>query len=131
MYVSPRDGRRVEKGMAVEIVPSTTRKEEFGFVHAVVTDVSDVAATAEGMRSVLKNEQLVAKLSGEGAPVAVRVKLETDTATPSGLKWSSSKGPAQRVSPGTLLDGLVVVDRVAIVNLLAPTLDRVISSLSE
>lgn len=123
MYVSPRDGRRIEKGMTAEIVPSTIRKEEFGFVAGVVEDVADVAATTEGMRSVLKNEQLVAKLSGEGAPIAVRVRLQGDPSTASGLSWSSSNGPAQRVASGTLLDGSVVVERVPLITLIAPGLD--------
>lgn len=128
IYVSPRDGRRVEKGMKVEIVPTTVRKEEYGYASGIVETVADVAATTEGMRSILKNEQLVAKLSGEGAPIAVEVKLEADAATPSGLKWSSSKGPPQRIAAGTLLDAKVVVDHAPVVNLVAPTLDRLLGS---
>ena len=130
MYVSPVDGRRVEKGMKIEIVPSTVRKEEYGYASGVVVTVADVAATAEGMRSVLKNEQLVAKLSGEGAPIAIEVRLEGDAATPSGLKWSSSKGPPQRIASGTLLDAKIVVDRVPVINLVAPALDRLLGSFS-
>ena len=95
-------------------------------VSGVVSEVSDVAATKEGMTSALKNEQLVAKLSGEGAPIAVKVLLDEDSTTASGLNWSSSKGPAQRIPAGTLLDGAIVVERVAILTLLAPSLDRLL-----
>ncbi|MCB1506070.1 MAG: NHLP bacteriocin system secretion protein [Hyphomicrobiaceae bacterium] len=126
LYVPARDGRRIAAGMKVEVVPTTTLKEEFGFVSGVVSEVSDVAATKEGMTSALKNEQLVAKLSGEGAPIAVKVLLDEDSTTASGLNWSSSKGPAQRIPAGTLLDGAIVVERVAILTLLAPSLDRLL-----
>jgi HlyD family secretion protein len=128
LYVSPRDGRRIEKGMVAEIVPSTIRKEEFGFVSGRVEVVSEVAATAEGMRSVLKNEQLVARLSGEGAPVAIRVHLEGDPSTASGLKWSLSKGPLHRINTGTLLDGHIVVERVSILTLVAPQLEGLMNA---
>lgn len=131
MYVSPRDGRRIEKGMTVEVVPSTIRKEEFGTVSGIVEEVSNVAATQAGMLSVLRNEQLVSRLSGEGAPIALKVRLDSDPATPSGLRWSSSIGPNQAIPNGTLLDGKVVVDRVPIINLVAPTLDRWLGGRSE
>ena len=122
IYVSPRDGRRIRTGMKAEIVPTTAKKEEFGFVLGEVEDVSDVAATIEGMRSVLKNDQLAAKLAGEGAPIAVRVRLEKDHEAPSGLRWSSSKGPPQTIPSGTLLDAAVIVERIPILSLLAPGL---------
>ncbi len=125
IYVSPRDGRRIRKGMTVEVVPTTAKKEEFGFIPGEVEDVSAVAATIEGMRSILKNEQLAAKLAGEGAPIAVRVRLEKDPEAPSGLRWSSSRGPAQAIPSGTLLDAAVVVERIRVLSLLAPGLGAI------
>lgn len=124
VYVSARDGRRIRKGMATEIVPTITLKEEYGFISGQVEEVSDVASTAQGMRAVLKNEQLAAKLAGDGAPIAVRVRLDVDAETATGLKWSASKGPPQRIPTGTLLASAIVVDRVPILALLAPGLDR-------
>jgi HlyD family secretion protein len=122
IYVSARDGRRIREGMPVEIVPTTAKKEEFGFIIGEVEDVSDVAATLEGMRSVLKNEQLAARLAGDGAPIAVRVRLARDPEAPSRLRWSSSNGPPHPIPSGTLLDAAVVVERIPILSLLAPGL---------
>lgn len=131
MYVSPGDGRRVERGMPVEVVPSTVQKTEFGFIRGSVEGVSDVASTVEGMRNILKNEQLVQRLSGDGAPIAVQVRLERDPRTVTGLRWSSSEGPNRPITVGTLLSGAIVVDTVPVISLLAPGLDRAFGATSD
>lgn len=120
IYVAPADGKRIQVGMPVEVVPSTVRREEYGFIRGEVTHVSPVPATIVGMRSILKNEQLVTRLSGEGAPFEVRVKLLKDPSTESGFKWSSSRGPATAIHAGTILQSKVVVERVPIIDLIIP-----------
>lgn len=47
---------------------------------------------------------------------------------PSGLSWSSSRGPSSAIFPGTLLKALIVVDRVPLVDLLVPGLSRTLGN---
>ncbi|MCB1491078.1 MAG: NHLP bacteriocin system secretion protein [Rhodobiaceae bacterium] len=128
LYVSPADGKRVTPGMTAEVEPTTVRREEHGFILAEVISVSAAPATIEGMRSTLKNERLVTQLSGDGAPFEARVRFLTDPATPSGLKWSSSKGPGTPVLSGTLLNGRVIVDHVPIIDFVVPGLSEKIGA---
>lgn len=122
LYVSPVDGKRIKVGMDVELVPSSVRREQYGFVRGTVEFVSAVPSTQESMNRVLKNQQLVTRLSGAGAPFEVKVGFVKNSTNPSGLEWSSSTGPPSKLSSGTLFKGDVVVERVPLLALLAPSI---------
>ena len=47
----------------------------------------------------------------QGPPIQVNVALHPDPATPTGYRWSSSRGPSLKISSGTLAAGNVVVRR--------------------
>ncbi len=121
LYISPIDGKRVKVGMDVELVPSTVRREQYGFVRGKVAFVSSVPATQESMQRVLQNQQLVQRLSGAGAPFEVKVTFLKNSANPSGLEWSSSAGPLSTLDAGTLFKGDVIVERVPLMALLFPS----------
>ncbi|MEM8877865.1 MAG: NHLP bacteriocin system secretion protein [Pseudomonadota bacterium] len=122
LFVPADEGKRVQQGMEVELVPSGYRRAEFGFVSADVVSVSEVPATPAGMRRVLRNDALVTQLAAGGALFEVRVALEQDATNPSGLAWSSSNGPDTTIEPGNLLEARIVVDRIPLINLIAPRL---------
>jgi HlyD family secretion protein len=127
IYVAPTDGKRVMPGMEVEVLPSTAKREEFGFIVGHVTSVSAVPATQEGMQREIKNHQMVATLAGNGAPFEVRVALEIDVNTPSGFKWSSSQGPNTTLSGGSPCKAEIVTRSETILQMLIPALKRVLS----
>ena len=85
-----------------------------------VISVAPLPSTAEGMRRVLRNDQLVQQLVADGAPIEVRVALDRSTATPSGFAWSASSGPKARPSAGSIVQGQVVVDRTRLIRWLVP-----------
>jgi HlyD family secretion protein len=58
----------------------------------------------------------------QGPPIQVNVALSRDPATPTGYRWSSSRGPSLEISSGTLAAGNIVVRRERPVSLLLPTL---------
>lgn len=120
LYVPAAEGKRIEIGMAAEIVPSTVEKSVYGHIPGRVVAVAPLPATAEGMRRVLRNDQLVQELIASGAPIEVRVALNRDASTPSGFAWSASRGPTSRISAGSIVGGQVVVDRKPVIALLIP-----------
>lgn len=109
LYISARDGKKVQPGMAVEISPSTVRREEFGFMIGKVESVSSFPATPEGIRRVLRNNSLVDEMSKSGAPLEVVADLVPDPNTVSQFKWSSPKGPPTGVFGGTLCTASITV----------------------
>ena len=127
LYVSPTDGKRVRPGMEVEILPATAKREEFGFIVGRVQTVSEVPATQEGMQRAIKNRQLVSSLSASGAPFEVQAQLVIDPATPSGFKWSSSRGPNATLSGGSPCKAEIVTRSQTILELLLPPVRRLIA----
>ena len=120
LYVPVAEGKRIQPGMAAEIVPATVERAVYGHIPGRVLTVAPLPATTEGMRRVLRNDTLVQQLMAGGAPIEVRVALERDRGLPSGYRWSASKGPRRAISAGTMLTGEVVIDRKRMIALLVP-----------
>jgi HlyD family secretion protein len=110
IYIPASEGKKVRPGMEVYVSPSTIKVEEYGFMRGVVEQASDYPVTPEGLRRVLRNQQLIQELTGESAPIEVRVQLIEDPETPSGFRWSSSEGPPSRVFSGTICTANVTVE---------------------
>jgi len=122
-YIPAADGKKVVPGMEAQIVPSTVRREEHGFMIGRAASVSDYAATAESMQAVLQNRQLAQELAAGSTPIEVRATLQP-AATPSGFRWSSESGPPFAVRSGTLGTAEIVVHRQAPVTLVIPLLKK-------
>lgn len=126
IYVPPNDGKKVRPGMPVQIAPTTVKREEYGFILGKVKTVAEIPSTAEGMMRTLKNLQLVQSLSGGGAPFEVIVELLRDPTTPTGFRWSSSRGPEADVNTGTLTDAQVTVRDIHLISLAVPALESLL-----
>jgi len=124
IYVSPIDGKKVKPGMKVEISPTNVKQEEYGFMLGIVTRVAEFPATPQGMMKILQNKNLVKALSGEGAPIEVRVTLIPSSKTYSGYKWSSKDGPPIKIHSGTLCFATIVVKEQPPITLVIPLLKR-------
>ncbi|MBU1106672.1 MAG: NHLP bacteriocin system secretion protein [Candidatus Riflebacteria bacterium] len=122
LYIPMREGKQIQPGMNVQIVPGAVKRQEFGFVCGKIISVSPLPATENGMQSVLGNLSLVRSLMNSGPLIAIRAELLTDPASPSGLKWSSGKGPELIINSGTSCDASVVTREQAPVTLVIPVL---------
>jgi HlyD family secretion protein len=120
IYVASLHGKQIRPGMEIQIAPSTVKREEYGLMVGRVTYVSDFPATSKGMRRVLKNERLVAGLSGQDAPYEIHADLVVDPSTASRYRWSSSKGPPVRIQSGTLAAANIIVAEKRPIELVIP-----------
>ncbi|WP_426954641.1 NHLP bacteriocin system secretion protein [Muricoccus radiodurans] len=123
IYVSPQDGKRLSPGLPVEVSPSSTRREEHGFVHGRITRVAHAPSSSAGLTRTLQNDQLVRNFTAElGAPFEVEVALDRDPATRSGLRWSTRAGPDFAVESGTLAETEITVRSVRLIGLAFPAI---------
>jgi HlyD family secretion protein len=122
LYIPPELGKKVAPGMAVQIAPSTVKKEEYGTLVGHILDISEFPVSQEGMLAVLQNAQLVARFSAQGAPYAARVELVPDPSAPSGYAWSGGRGPPVAFSSGTTAAAEVTVHTQAPISLVLPLL---------
>lgn len=109
VFVPAALGKQVRRGMDARVVPSTVQREEYGFMLGEVLRVAEFPSTARGMQRLLANEQLVTSLMEAGPPIQVDVALARDSSTPTGYRWSSSRGPDLEISSGTLASGSIIV----------------------
>ncbi len=121
-YFSVRDGKRIQPGMRLQITPDTVERERFGGILGTVFTVSPIPVTKEVLTGTIGNEELVQSLMPSGTYIEVRARLETDPATASGYRWSSSRGPDMKVTSGLTHATRVTIEQRAPVTYLLPVL---------
>lgn len=124
VFVPAALGKQVREGMEARIVPSTVQREAHGFMLGEVVRVAEFPSTSRGMERLLANAELVARLMEQGPPIQVDVRLTSDATTPSGYRWSSSRGPALEISSGTLAGGSIIVREDRPIFLVIPQLKK-------
>jgi HlyD family secretion protein len=120
IFVPPSHGKQIRVGMPVQVGPTAIKREEHGMMLGRVTSVSDFPATIKGMLRVLKNDRLVSSLAGGDAPYEVHAELIPDPSTTSRYRWTSSKGPPQRIESGSLASARIAVARRRPIELVIP-----------
>jgi HlyD family secretion protein len=124
IYVPVSDGKKITEGMEVKIYPSTVQKEEYGYMIGTVIEVPEYPVSTETVMATLGNEALAQELTGQGAPLEVRVDLVADEDTASGYAWSSKKGATVNVENGTLCSASVVVSTQRPISMVIPILKQ-------
>lgn len=119
-YVAAAQAKDVKTGMEVQVAPSSAKREEYGFMTGKVTFVADYPATSAALMRNFQNELLVSALSSSGPVTELRVALDPDESTPSGFRWSSSRGPLITISSGTICNVQIVTHRQKPITLVLP-----------
>jgi HlyD family secretion protein len=124
LYVPADQGKKIEPGMEARISPSTVEAEKFGMMLGLVTQVGEFPATREGMMRLLRNEKLVQLFAQRGSPLEVLISPIPSPATFSGYKWTSSKGPQEKILSGTMNSGSIAIQKQAPITLVIPWLRK-------
>jgi HlyD family secretion protein len=120
-----KDGKQIRSGMSISITPDTVQRERFGGIVGKISDVSALPVTKEGAVSLIGNQEVVASLIGQnGAAIQVNADLINDASTFSGYKWSSSKGPESKITPGTTTSVRVTIEERAPITFVLPILQE-------
>jgi HlyD family secretion protein len=125
IYLPLADGRKILAGMAVEVNPTTSKREEFGFLRASVSTVADQPSTSQGLMLLYSNDRLVQQLTTAYAPLQVIVRLRrAERPNPTGFEWSTRNGPPDALRNGTACSASVVLREVHPIELMFPELRR-------
>lgn len=127
VYLPPEKGKRVKPGMEALVSPVTVEKEEYGSLKGKVLTVSPFPVSQQAMMAVFHNEDLVKHLMQDSAPIAARIRIQKDSTTPSGYAWTSSQGPDQDITPGTLVEANITVRKQAPVTLIIPMFKKLLN----
>lgn len=124
VFIPALDGKKIKPNMKAQITPTNIKKEEYGSMLGTVSSVSNFPTTPEALASLLHNKELEKYFSEAGAPIMTRVNLTPDAQTPSGYKWTSSKGPDETISAGTLVLADITTRTQSPISLIIPMLKK-------
>jgi len=119
VYVDAAEGKRVAPRMEAQVVPTTIKREEHGFLRGVVNYVADYPSTTQSMMLLLQNENLVRDLAGTASPIEIRAALQRESNF-SGYRWSSATGAPVKIASGTLCHAEIVVQTQRPLSLVIP-----------
>lgn len=120
------EGKRISAQMAARVEPSVADRERFGVVRGSVREVEPVVGSRESLSRVIHSAEVVQDIERRyGGMVSAVVDLETDPATPTGLRWMGGSGYPKPLAPGTLCEVDVVTEEVAPISLLLPWIQKV------
>jgi HlyD family secretion protein len=140
VFVPAGLGKKIQESDEVEVSPDTIRRQEHGFVHGVVSKISELPATEAAMLAELKHKNLVSSFAGQYSGqvllfIHVDLKEEPGAREPARvarlriknrLAWSSSSGARQNVSTGTLCAASIVVERQPLIVLAFPWVKKLV-----
>ncbi|MGW0606977.1 HlyD family efflux transporter periplasmic adaptor subunit [Streptomyces sp. NPDC002644] len=101
VYVPADKAAEVREGDRVDLTVQTAPASRYGVLRGTVTSVERRARSARAIASFLGDAQLAARLTEDGAPVAVTVALTRSSSTRSGYAWSTEDGPPFRLDSMT------------------------------
>lgn len=120
-FLPVSEGKKIKPGMMVQITPTTVKREELGGIEGKVKTISAYPVTQQGAASLIGNPDILPGLLSEGAQIAVFAEPQSDT-TPSGYRWSSSKGSQQQITPGTTTSVRITIGERAPITFVLPIL---------
>ncbi|MCU0548048.1 MAG: NHLP bacteriocin system secretion protein [Leptolyngbya sp. Prado105] len=121
-FLPVSEGKKLKPGMSVQITPTTVKREELGGIKGKVKTISAYPVTQQGIASLIGNPDILPNLISEGAHLAVLAEPQTDESTPSGYRWSSSKGTTQKLTPGTTTSVRITIEERAPISFVLPIL---------
>lgn len=128
VYVPVSDGKKISKGMEVQVIPSTVDKEKYGCIIGSVKSVSEYAVSEENMMSVLNNELLVENISTGDALIEVHIELLKDNTTVSKYKWTTKNGAPVTIAPGTVCSARIEIGSSKPVEIVFPFIKNIIEN---
>lgn len=131
-YFPAEEGKLIKRGMSISISPTTVKQEEFGCIQGIITDVSNFPIGQEYLVNTLQNTSYASLiLKNTGAPIEVIASLIPNPSNYSGLKWTSSKGPAEKMEPGIFCTSFVITKNQRPYELVIPTIKRKLLGIGE
>jgi len=119
-YFPIRTGKRIAKGMAVRVSPTSVQRERYGSILGTVERVSEYPVGSRTPAAAVGNPELAQALLSPGGVIEVAIKLETAD-TPTGFRWTSA-GPPDSLSAGTTTRTYVTVEERRPITFLLPIL---------
>ena len=127
LYIPVEKGKRVEKGMTIQLAPNGVDVSQSGSLIGVVRSVSQYPMTLQGIQQHLGNPQLaqwIIAAQNNSAVMEVTFDLVKDDSSESGYLWTSQVGDHKPITAGSFCTGSIIIER-------KPPLEKVFYKLSQ
>ncbi len=121
-YFRVKDGKRLLPGMPIQVTPDTVERERYGAIVGTVTSISPFPVTLAEAEKVVGSREMAEALVSGGYRIQVIAELESDPATFSAYRWTSSRGPDFTITAGTTTTARVAVEERAPITFVIPIL---------
>lgn len=111
---------KTDIGMDAVVDPFNVDKNRYGQIRSKVIEYNDFPSTDEFMLNLLVDQDVVKMFTSRGPVYYCKAVLEKDSATVSGLKWTSRKGTPFKIKPGMICHVEVHVNYVSPISLIIP-----------
>ena len=107
--ISAEDAGKLKEGMEVQVSPSTASRDSYGYIVGEIESISQYPVSQEDVEAILHNQQLTEMILPSGVGIQVVIQLERDSATESGLLWSSEKGGGAALKKGITGTAMIIL----------------------
>jgi HlyD family secretion protein len=123
IFADASEGKLLQQGMRAEITPSNVKRQEFGFIRAVLGEVSPFPVSRAGIAQLLHNPDVARELSGDKVMTMARAGLiAADNGD--GFAWSSAARNPPAVHSGSMCNADVVVRKQRPIAMVWPALKK-------
>lgn len=112
-YVPALDGKKIQPGMTIQMVPSGFDGIDDGQLLGIVRSVSQYPVSATSVVGQTGNETMAQGILAQlnNSVVEVRFDLVKDATNDSGYLWTVKRKTGKKLTPGSMVSGFVVTDR--------------------
>ncbi len=107
-FVPVSEAKKVRNGMSAYFSPAAISSNDYGYMRAIVREVSPLPINPETIESELMNKSLTQMIANKEAMVRVILELIPDASNASGYKWTSSNEAGQAITNGMF--GQVIIN---------------------
>ena len=129
-YFLAQREQQIKPGMMGHVQLNSIDSQKYGSLVVQVDRVWSFPVSTEEVFKTIGNRQLVNLFTknGENAPVQIVCTPIRDPNTPSGFKWSSLKGPPQKIDTGSMGEIRIVVEEKRPIEFVFPFFRTITSS---
>ncbi|KTD11141.1 multidrug resistance protein MdtN [Legionella gratiana] len=115
-------GKKIAVGMSSKVFPKHVNVLEYGGIVGKVTYVSELPISPQGLTSILENQKMADVFEQNGPVFKVKIKLIHSSDTPTGYRWTTSSGPKEKLTLGTVTKVEIVIKREHPLSIILPIL---------
>jgi len=121
-FVDAKQGKKIRVGMKAKVFPDHIKAIKYGGLQGEIYYVSHMPLSTKTIENMIENKSLSNEFLKKGPVIEARIKLTPSNETASGYTWTTSQGPNQKLTIGTLAKTQIIVESASPISVIIPIL---------